>query len=126
MEDKLVELPHAFRYRLRLSSRRMENKLVELPHAFRYSLWLSSQRMEDKLVELPHAFRYSLRLSFCARRRAKDMLTRVQNTSGEYRKISFAFIKFCFLLFSYDSEAVFTYVNAKGEKYDIIAPRSEW
>jgi hypothetical protein len=41
----------------------MEDKLVELPHAFRYSLRLSSRRMEDKLVELPQAFRYSLRLS---------------------------------------------------------------
>ncbi len=72
MEDKLVELTHAFRYSLRLSSRRMEDKLVELTHAFRYSLWLSSRRMDDKLVELTHAFRYSLRLSFCAKRRMKN------------------------------------------------------
>jgi hypothetical protein len=30
------------------------------------------------------------------------------------------------LVFSYDSEVVFTYVNGKGEKFDIISPRSEW
>ncbi len=63
MDDKLVELPHAFRYSLQLSSQRMKDKLVELPHAFRYSLRLRTRRMEAKLVELPHAFRYSLRLS---------------------------------------------------------------
>jgi len=28
--------------------------------------------------------------------------------------------------FSYDSEAVFTYTNDRGEVFDIIAPRSEW
>jgi hypothetical protein len=77
--------------------------------------------MEDKLAELPHAFRYSLRLSCDVRDVGCN--TEVQN---RFRKISFAFLKFVFLLFSYDSEAVFTYVNAKGEKYDIIAPRSEW
>jgi hypothetical protein len=70
----------------------MEDKLVELPHAFRYSLRLSSRRMEDKLVELPHDFRYSLQLSFCAERRMKDMQPRVQNMSGEYRKIICLFL----------------------------------
>jgi hypothetical protein len=62
----------------------MEDKLVELPHAFRYSLRLKYNveiRMDDKLLELPQAFRYSLRLS-C------DVIVRGWRTSYSSRKPS--------------------------------------